>query len=314
MNQATDKASVTAPATNTPQAIAILLLALLVFLFSDNLNKLLIQEIALLQFYFARNVTAALLLAGYFLLSGRIKLFSTAAPTKQLLRGVLFSVINLGYLFALRELPVTLINTGLALAPLLITALSPWLLNERVSRLQWLATSVGFVGVCAIVQPDFELTSIAALLGLAALPLCYALILILSKQLSATESGWTMNFYSFVVVSLVSAWWGIEQWQPLSLQLWLSILLSAVTVIIAFGMLVYAFSLARTALLAPFEYIGILMALLTDVWLWQLIPDALMISGVFFILACGALQLLDARRVKRIAASAHIHLMDSHQD
>lgn len=303
-----------APAAQTPLAIAILLLALLVFLFSDNLNKLLIQEIELLQFYFARNAVAVLLLAGYFLISGRYLLFRTAAPVKQLLRGVLFSGINLGYLFALRELPVTLINTGLALAPLLITALSPWLLNERVSRLQWLATSVGFVGVCGIVQPDFELTSLPALLGLAALPLSYALILILSKQLSVTESGWTMNFYSFVVVSLISAWWGIEQWQPLSWQLWLSILLSAVTVIIAFGMLVHAFSLTRTALLAPFEYIGILMALLTDVWLWQLIPDALMISGVFFILACGVLQLLDARRVKRIAASAHIHPMDSHQD
>ncbi len=309
----------TTTATNqTALAIGILMLALLIFLFSDNLNKLLIQDIPLLQFYFGRNVLAVLLLAGFFIVSGRRRLFVTAAPAKQLLRGLLFSVINLGYLFALRELPVTLINTGLALAPLLITALSPWLLKERVSRLQWLATTVGVVGVCLIVQPDFDQTSIAALLGLLALPLCYALILILSKQLSASESGWTMNFYSFVVVSLIAAWWGIAQWQPLSLQLWLAMLLSAVTVIVAFGMLVYAFSLARTALLAPFEYVGILMALMTDMYFWGVIPGLLMILGTGFIILCGLLQLIDAKRARSLSiplpVSAHIHPMDTHRD
>ena len=191
-------------------------------------------------------------------------------------------------------------------------------LQERVSRLQWLATTVGFVGVCLIVQPDFDQTSIAALLGLLALPLCYALILILSKQLSTSESGWTMNFYSFLVVSLIAAWWGIVQWQPLSLKLWLAMLLSALTVIVAFGMLVYAFSLARTALLAPFEYVGILMALLTDMYFWGVIPGLLMIVGVGFIILCGLLQLFDAKRARALSVpppiSAHIHPMDTHRD
>lgn len=297
-------------------AIAVLMLALVIFLFSDNLNKLLIQDIPLLQFYFGRNVLAVLLLAGYFIVSGRRRLFVTGAPGKQLLRGLLFSVINLGYLFAIRELPVTLINTGLALAPLLITAMSAWLLRERVSRLQWLATSVGFVGVCLIVQPDFEQTSMAALAGLAALPLCYALILILSKQLSVSESGWTMNFYSFAVVSLIAAWWGIAQWQPLSAKLWLAMLLSSLTVIIAFAMLVYAFSLTRAALLAPFEYVGIMMALLTDMYFWGVIPGFLMILGTGLIILCGLLQLLDARRIRAQPQpiSAHMHPMDTHRD
>ncbi|MEH6471156.1 MAG: DMT family transporter [Halopseudomonas sp.] len=306
-------ASVLPPTQQTLLAIGVLMVSLLVFLFSDNLNKLLILEVPLAQFYFVRNALAVLLLAGYFVIAKRRQLFATAAPVRQLLRGVFYAIINLGYLFALREMPVTLINTGLALAPLLITALSPWLLKERVSRLQWLATTMGFIGVCFIVQPDFEQTSLAALLGLAVLPLCYVLILILSKQLASTESGWTMNFYSFAVVTLLAAWWGVQQWQPLSLKLWLAMLLSAVMVIAAFGLLVHAFSLTRAALLAPFEYLGILMALITDMWLWGVIPGALMVVGVGFILLCGGLQLVESRR-SPAPVSAHIHPMDTHQD
>jgi drug/metabolite transporter (DMT)-like permease len=78
-----------------------------------------------------------------------------------------------------------------------VTALSALVLHEAVGPRRWLAVIVGFAGVLIMVPPTGEI-SLAALVVLAA-TLSYALMVILTRVLTATETVGAIAFYQAAV-------------------------------------------------------------------------------------------------------------------
>lgn len=86
--------------------------------------------------------------------TGNLKaLKSSAVP--MLPRSLLEVLCNLTYYLAVATLPLATVGALYLSAPLMITALSVLLLQEKVNPLQWAAVAAGFAGVILIIHPGY---------------------------------------------------------------------------------------------------------------------------------------------------------------
>jgi drug/metabolite transporter (DMT)-like permease len=238
------------------------------------------------QIGFMRYAIGILVALGFALRLGGLATLRTSRPGGHALR----SVFNLGtmltFYYALDLLPLAdSIAIGYA-APLIMTALSVPLLGERVGVRRWSAVMVGFVGVVVILRPSAAGISPGALFALAA-ALLYALTLVTSRQLSATESSHTILFYYslFVVVALAGVMPFV--WVTPRLEdLWL---IFFVGVAGSFGQffLNQAFRYGEVSLLAPLDYSGLVWAALLGFLLWGDIPGTFVWVGAAIIVTAG---------------------------
>ncbi len=172
------------------------------------------------------------------------------------------------------------------LAPVLVTALSAPLLKERVTRGQWAAVVLGFVGVLVVVHPGGEMFTPAILFPLgSALGFCFYQLL--TRQLASIDSPTTSNFYAglcntVVMTALVPFFWSTPRWDHALLMLALG----------GFGMsahllLTQAFRFAAPALLAPFSYCQIVFAGLLGLLFFSHVPDSTSLLGIAIICLSG---------------------------
>ena len=274
------------PRSSPGKGVAYMLAAVATLTVMDAGVKWLTDHYPVPQIGFMRYAIGILVALGFALRLGGLATLRTSRPGGHALR----SVFNLGtmltFYYALDLLPLAdSIAIGYA-APLIMTALSVPLLGERVGVRRWSAVMVGFVGVVVILRPSAAGISPGALFALAA-ALLYALTLVTSRQLSATESSHTILFYYslFVVVALAGVMPFV--WVTPRLEdLWL---IFFVGVAGSFGQffLNQAFRYGEVSLLAPLDYSGLVWAALLGFLLWGDIPGTFVWVGAAIIVTAG---------------------------
>lgn len=165
--------------------IAMMLLGVLLFAVNDTLGKWLVGTYAVGQLMLVRSVAGLLAMAPSICRAGPGVFRQAPRPGLQLLR-VLFATLE-GSLFfwALTELPLAEVMTYYMAGPIYVTALSPFLLGERVGWRRWTAVAVGFGGVVLALHPSPGSVSFGAACALAG-SFCYALFLIATRKLAGT--------------------------------------------------------------------------------------------------------------------------------
>ena len=223
----------------------------------------------------------------------------------HILRGCTVVVANLTFFAGLASLPLGEATAIFFIAPLLITALSALLLHEPVGIRRWAAVIVGLIGVLVMLQPGQSAFQFAALLPLLA-ALCYAMLQIMTRVLGTTERASTMAVYiqlCFVAVSLafglaagdgrfVSAESGPQAQFLLRAWVWPpagdALIMLGLGACSAIGgyLISQAYRLSPAALVAPFEYTALPIAVFWSVLIWGDWPDAATWTGI--VLICGA--------------------------
>ena len=191
---------------NQPNVRAILYLqvCLFSFLVGDSLLKLLLQSIPMGQLIFLRTIASLSVLLIFMAATGRLSLLKVTKPLHHGMRSLFFTFVSLGYYLAVKFFPLSAVATALAGAPIIISAISPIILKEHATRIQWIATLIGFIGVCMVLKPDLSEVS-WHYLALLSLPFSYATMILWAKYLSKTESDWALNFYQFLPLLVLSA-------------------------------------------------------------------------------------------------------------
>jgi len=246
---------------NHPLAgIGLMLLATFMFASHDALNKYLAEFYPIVMVIWVRYLIHTALMAAWFLPRSGLRVLQSKRPGLQIVRALCLLATSLLFICGLLFIPLAESTAVNFLTPLLVTALSPWFLNERVGLGQWLAVSAGFIGVLIIVHPGSDFFTPAILLPLgAALSFCgYQL---LTRKLAEYDSSVTSNFFAGVQNTLIMTVLVPFFWQlPSSLNhaLWMLALGS-------FGMFSHlalnqAFHYAAPALLAPFSYCTLVFA------------------------------------------------------
>lgn len=306
---------------NTAAAIGFVLAGVAAISVNDVLIKQLSGGYPLHQMIFIRSAIGIVFSLMLVQMEGGFAILRTRTPGLHLMRGALVVISNLTYFAALAVLPLAEATALFFVAPLMITLLSIPLLGEKVGPLRLTAVSVGFAGVVLMMRPwDSETEVSRFILFLPVLAaLTYALNQILTRRLGATTRASAMAVYIqgiFVVVSLVfylvagdgryavgvengSVQFLLRAWVwPEGSDRWLFLGLGLNSTIIGFA-LAQAYRLADAAVVAPFEYIGLPLAIFWGWVIWGEVPVPVVWAGSALILGSGLFVFIRERMQSR---------------
>ena len=228
----------------------------------------------------------------------------TTRPWAHLFRVSLIMISNVTYFLGLAALPLADAVATAFIAPVLVTLMSAVVLREQVGLRRWAAVGLGLLGVVVMVRPGAGVIQPAAILVLIS-AFCYAASHMMTRAMRATESAMTFAFFvqcGFIVVSLsMGLWVGdghlagsadpslaflFRPWTIPAMTDWWAFAATGLAVSIGGMMLTQAYRTNEAALVAPFEYIGMPMAIFWGVVVFGTWPDHTAWLGIALI--CGA--------------------------
>jgi len=271
---------------NLPTGVALYIAAFFFLILLDATSKHLGRHFPIVQLVFVRHAVHCVLMLAVFGPSLGAKLVRTRAPGLQLLRGLLMLVMTFSMMTALTLLPLADAVAIIFLAPLLVTALSRWLLTEQVDVRQWIAVVVGFGGVLLIVRPGAGIEMAGVLLALV-MVVCNGFFQIITRRLSAVDDAGATNFLTSLVCSVLVAVPALLSWQPPDAQFALPMLALGALGAAGHYIFIKAFEHAPASVLAPFMYTGLVWSILFGWAIFGDVPDVPGVCGMAVIAACG---------------------------
>jgi len=297
----------------TALAIPMVVLSSLLYSLGYAITKLLIAgwHFDAMQLFVMRSLLALAGLAALPLIGRRppslMRLLNPPqAGTQRLAAAALvcsavLAIIGYGYL------PVTTATAFSFTAPLLVTAMAAVFLREQVPLWRWGAIALGFAGVLVIVHPgghDFggrHLIGVAAAFGSAVL---YAVQQMLQRH--ARESQTTTDVIAQAAIAglILLAGFMPFVWRSVPPPAFGLILLATVTQTGGLVTIAAAIRIGQISQLAPWQYGGMVWAMLLDLFLFGHAPGLAALGGAAMIVAAGlASQLrMSGRRTARGSA------------
>jgi len=267
------------------------------------------------EMVFFRSFFALLPVMLFLLWKGRLSDgFRTQRPFGHILRG-LMGVASMGCgFFALTRLPLPEATAIGYASPLLIVALSAVLLKEKVHVFRWTAVTIGLVGVLIILWPRLTvftgggpvedgatIGAIAAICG----AFLTAIALMQVRQLVATERTEAIVTYFFIsasALSLLSLPFGWIWPTPAQAAMLVG---AGIAGGIAQLLMTSSYRYADMSVIAPFEYVSLLLTLAIGFAVFGDVPTLPMITGALIIIGSGIAVILrehylglDRRRAK----------------
>lgn len=212
------------------------------------------------------------------------------APHKGLLvlRGLMLATVGTCFMTALIWMPLSEATAIYFTSPLIMVALSPWLLGERVRAAQWAAVAVGFAGMLLIVRPGADLPWLGTLL-MAVSAVSYAVFQVLTRKLAGPVPGPVQYAYTALICLIATAlpapFFLPDPW-PAAPDLALIVGLGLCSGL-AQILLISAFQRVPAATLAPLNYFQLLLAVIFSTFWLQRPPDSMAMAGMLLIMAAG---------------------------
>lgn len=294
--------------TATQRGILALVLGIAVFSLQDVILKLLSGDYPLYQAMIIRSLTAVpLLLLIVRVLDGRLTTITTPNWSWMLARGFLNFTAYTAYYLGLAALPMADTVALFFTAPLFITLAAALVFKERIGRANLLALGLGFAGMLMIFNPSGSLFDPAALLPVLG-ALGYALTQLATRALGRTETAAAMTFWgnltflaSALALAAVFGSGGHEGathpslafltrgWQPMPTRDLLLFMACGLIASIGLSLLTYAYRVAPSSSVAPFEYSFIIWGVLWGWLFWAQLPTALAWAGIALLIGAGHL-------------------------
>ncbi|MCV3240145.1 DMT family transporter [Mesorhizobium sp. ZC-5] len=274
-------------------------LAYLLFSFQDASIKLLVAGYSVWQILFFRSVT---ILVGCTAIGGRPLIRqSLASPIVKpmLLRSFIILSAWLCFYTAIEHLQLAELTTIYFAAPVIVTLLSVFILDEKVPLIRWVAVLLGFAGVYVACDPARLGLSVPVLLVLAAAFL-WALSIVLLRKIALQERTLVQlvlnNGFFLVIAGLPMLWF----WQMPSLDD--ALLLAGVGALggLAQFMLFEGMKRAPVSIIAPFEYTSLVWSFILGYLIWQDVPRREVFFGAALIFCAGLLIIASEHFRKRI--------------
>ena len=187
-------------------SISCIIVSHVCFTTQDMAIKLISGNYALHQIILIRSILAILFTLLVFVpMDGGFKYLLTKRLGLHLLRGFGLVIANLCFFTALVTVPLGEAVAIFFVAPLMITALSVFIIREKVGLSSWIAVLVGLLGVLIILRPGFEEFNPGYILPLVA-ALAYALVQIITGKMGEKEKASSMAFYiQLILLSFVAS-------------------------------------------------------------------------------------------------------------
>jgi drug/metabolite transporter (DMT)-like permease len=286
---------------NLERAVLFVVLAVLVLPVINACAKYL-SSYSVVQITWARYAGHFLFMLLMFAPRSGLNLLRTTRLPLQLTRSSLHCLSAILTFYALGFVALPTATAISFSAPLMVTALAPLVLGERVGLIRWVAVAAGFVGALVVVRPGAsgQDWAVGLLLANAA---ASAVIQLMSRKLAQHDGAVISNTYmvlvGFVLMSLPLPFVWRMPTELLDALVFVGI---GVTGGVGHYLLVRAFELAPAAFVSPFTYGQILGATLISYLVFGQFPDSWTWIGAAIIVASGLFILYWERRSKAAGA------------
>lgn len=225
-------------------------------------------------------------LVAFFSLTGRREMLHPGDLKMQLTRGSLACGSQYLFIFGLSYVQLAEASAATYIGPIIMTALAPFMLGERVGIHRWGAVMLGFVGMLIMLSPSAEGMAWGMLLPASAAVFA-ALRDLLTRKMRSTGHPITVLLYSNMVITAFGLPFLLFVWQPFTLAETALLILSSALIGTAHLMHITAFRLEEASLLAPFRYTGIIWGVLFGFLIWGHLPSSKVVLGALVVIASG---------------------------
>ncbi|WP_298562267.1 DMT family transporter [uncultured Aliiroseovarius sp.] len=252
----------------------------------DAVIKLLGMQFAVFQIIFFAMLFAFVPMSIMMLADRQVDNFRPHHPWLILIRSATTVVAMSAAFYAFTVLPLAEVYALLFATPLLITAMSAWLLGEPVRGQRWAAVIVGLIGVLIVLRPGVTVISFGHICGLIA-AFCSALGSIIMRKIGGEERTAVMILYPMLSSILSMGVILPFVYVPMQIvDLGLSASVGAMSVF-AQMMIIIAYRSAPAAVVAPTQYSQILWATAFGALFFDELPDMWVGVGAAIIIASG---------------------------
>ncbi len=270
--------------------------ALVLFCTMDAMVKALGGTYGAFQLMLFRSAIAMVPVAVLIWRAGGLKIVRANRPWLQAARVCVGFGSLLGFFYVFPRMPLVDAYAISFAAPLFMVALSVPLLGEAVGWRRWSAVAVGFAGVLIMLDPwgiEFHAISLIVL----AATFCYALSTILVRLLSRHDHDVVSLFWFSLAASAVSMIGAIPEWKWPTPMDWVWLILLGLLGGVAQILITRAWRLAPAAVLAPFDYASIVLAVLFGYLWFKEEPSWTVWFGLPLVMGSG-LYILHRERVR----------------
>jgi drug/metabolite transporter (DMT)-like permease len=281
--------------------IGLMLAGIFFFALNDALGKWLIATYSVGQLLLVRSIAALALLAPFIQRAGWGAFAYAPRPWVQWLRPV-FSTFEVAcFYWALAYMPLADVMTFYLAGPIYVTAISPFILKERIGWRRWLAVLAGFAGVMIALNPSAHSVTPASMVALAG-SFAFSMLMICTRLVRGTSdivlvTTQTVGALAFGVVAAPLTWVALD-WGDTALL----VLLGAVAMI-AHVCINRALKLAPASVVVPYQYTTIVWAILLGYIFFGDIPGHAVLIGAAVIIAAGIYIFVREARVPKAANS-----------
>ena len=268
------------------KAISYNLLAWAILPFMDTIAKYLSSDLSFFQITWARYFFTVVFALSFMFFFSRKNLTWSTQPKLQILRGLTLFFANVLFFYSISIISMAKALILAFIAPLVTTALSPFLLGEQVGFRRWSAVLVGFAGSLIIIRPgfiDFNLASVAAL----GTGVFYGVYLIITRKLHTSDNPLLTLLLTGVVGAVCGSLIVPIVWTNPSFNQWSLLALMGVFACIGHLFLILSLKYADASKLAPFGYFEIITNVILGYYFFMDFPDIWTWVGFSIIVSSG---------------------------
>ena len=282
-------------------------LSMLAFVLNDGLMKAVFDSMSIYQAIFLRGLITVPLIA--LLAWHKGALIVRIAPRNRLLVTLRVAAevgATVGFLTALKHMPLANVTAILQVLPLTVTMAAALFLGEKVGWRRWLAIAIGLAGVLIIIRPGMEGFSVYSIWALVAVG-CVTIREIATRKLSADLPSLPVALATAIAISgLGAVMLPAVEWAPLSASALSLICGASLAIIGGYLFSVMTIRIGDIGFVAPFRYTAMVWALILGLLMFGEIPDMPTITGTVIIILTGLYLLHRERSVRRsVQEQAH---------
>ena len=268
------------------KAVTFNLLAWVMLPIMDGIAKYLSSDLPVLQITWARYFFTVFFTLPIMFFLFKKYLVWTTNPKLQFLRGLILLIANICFFYSISIISLAKALTLAFIAPLIVTAFSPFFLGEKVGYRRWLAVIIGFVGTLVVIRPGFVEINLASIAALTT-GIMYGFYLIITRKLSSSDNPLLTLLLTGVVGAIIISLIMPIVWVQPSLTQWS--LMAAVGIFACIGhfFLILSLKYADASKLAPFSYFEIVTNILIGYYFFGDFPDKWTFLGLFIIVSAG---------------------------
>ena len=268
----------------------------------DGIAKYLSSDIPVLQIVWARYFFTVVITLTFMLSFFRKQLFWTSKPKLQITRGLILVAANILFFYSISIISLSKALTLAFVAPLIVTALSPFFLGELVGYRRWVAVIIGFLGSLIVIRPGFLAFDIATLAALGT-GFFYGIYIIVTRKLHTADTPLLTLLITGVVGAIILSIYMPFTWIAPTLNQWFLMVGIGLCASVGHFFLILSLKYADASKLAPFSYFEIITNVLIGFYFFGDFPDRFTVLGLFIIIGSGIYIFIRESTIKR---STHI--------